>query len=369
VFLADRTIPRPKGWQRKIEICVPATNSQAWTAASPLIEAMLGFLTSDSWNVSIEQAPKFEANPATPAPTESPDGVVCLFSGGSDSVAGALTALAQEKSVILVSHWDWSVHAGVQNALVTELKKAFPGQVEHLSLQIGRQQKQIDGKYFADEPSRRSRSLLFIALGLAVASVRHWPLWIAENGFTSLNVPLAGERLGALSTRTTHPRFLQDVSALLAEVGAYGDFVLPFSDATKGEMFTSVAKAVGIQLATSLLNKTHSCSHARWAGTFHQSPQMHCGICLGCAVRRAGFAASGLKDETMYLSKVLHGAQLTEFLTTFAASDVATMAYVSTREFTMADILGLSLPATSDLERSLDLVERGFAELALVAYP
>jgi len=159
------------------------------------------------------------------------------------------------------------------------------------------------------------------------------------------------------------------VRELLNAVGAFAHFVLPFANATKGEMFTAMAEAVGTPQATSLLNKTHSCSHARWAGTFHQSPQTHCGICLGCAVRRAGFAAAGLEDQTHYLSKVLQESQLATFLRTFAASDVATMAYVRTREFTPAHIISLDLPPGSDLEASLGLVRRGFAELALVDYP
>ena len=56
-----------------------------------------------------------------------------------------------------------------------------------------------------------TRSFLFLAFGLAIASMEELPLWIPENGFASLNLPLTADQRGSLSTRTTHPLFLEQL--------------------------------------------------------------------------------------------------------------------------------------------------------------
>jgi hypothetical protein len=67
----------------------------------------------------------------------------------------------------------------------------------------------------------RSRSLLFFALGTAVAAAlgEAVPLRVPENGLVSLNVPLTGTRLSSLSTRTTHPYFMERLAACVAALG------------------------------------------------------------------------------------------------------------------------------------------------------
>ncbi|MFX4393007.1 hypothetical protein ABTA65_20265, partial [Acinetobacter baumannii] len=61
----------------------------------------------------------------------------------------------------------------------------------------------------------RTRSFNFIAFGALIAtalSKNHFSnkiikLYIPENGLISINPPLTPRRIGALSTRTTHPYF------------------------------------------------------------------------------------------------------------------------------------------------------------------
>lgn len=162
-----------------------------------------------------------------------------------------------------------------------------------------RNQQRLDGTAYATEPSSRSRSLLFLALGLAVASVDSVPLWIPENGFASLNPPLGPERRGSLSTRTTHPAFLDGLSGVLAAVGAHGLIENPFADSTKGEMFRRAAELVGDAAAATLLSSTNSCAHTGQRA-FGISRATACGVCFGCVVRRASFRAAGLPDATTY---------------------------------------------------------------------
>jgi hypothetical protein len=76
----------------------------------------------------------------------------------------------------------------------------------------------------------RSRSLLYLALGLAAAAGfgGATPLIIPENGWISLNPPLTTNRLGSCSTRTTHPYFLEQLTGLWREVGLINPLVNPY---------------------------------------------------------------------------------------------------------------------------------------------
>lgn len=209
-----------------------------------------------------------------------------------------------------------------------------------------------------------------MTLGLAVASARgSIPLWIAENGFASLNPPLASERRGALSTRTTHPDFFGRLRRIMQAVGAHVDFTNPYGGATKGEMFSLVAGIIGREDASTLLSKSHSCSHVRWAIPFHRAPDTQCGVCFGCLVRRGAFIASGLEDRTTYLVTDLNERERGEFLTSTVRAEIEAMRYAVSREFGPADILALNLPNGHDLVGALDLVRRGFRELAAVELP
>ena len=371
-FLADRTTSRGKGWQRELQLVVPTTNPELWNSVSADIDAMLAFLTSDVWKTAFALSATESAehhSHAEPAQQLGSD-VVCLFSGGADSVCGAVRAITEGRHVTLVSHWDWSGHSAVQSQLVGELQSQFDVEIPHIRVNLGRKANQIGGASFQDEPSRRSRSLLFVTLGLAVASASGLiPLWIAENGFTSLNPPLASERRGALSTRTTHPEFLSRLRSILQTVGAHTDFTNLYGDMTKGEMFGSVTDVIGQEDASALLSKTHSCSHVRWAMEYHRPSGTQCGVCFGCLVRRAAFMAAGLEDRTTYLVTHLGARERDRFLTSMGRAQVEAMRYAVNREFGPADVLALNLPDGYDLESALNLVHRGFRELAAVDLP
>src|SRR5262249_51932596 len=150
--------------------------------------------------------------------------------------------------------------APIQRHVAEEVERLLPGPgQEHVAVHLARRTTRFDGSKWPTEPSSRSRSLLFLALGLAVASIHGVPLWIPENGFASINPPLGSERLGSLSTRTTHPTFLQGLTAALAKVGAHSAIENPFAGSTKGEMFQMAAGLVGADAASKFLISTHSC--------------------------------------------------------------------------------------------------------------
>jgi hypothetical protein len=258
VFLADRTVARPKSWRRPIELEVPVYDATGWTELADHWAQTLEILSSDSWQLTFTQRPEPEEVTAQEHPEVDR---VLLFSGGADSLCGAIRWLAARERLLLVSHWDWSGHSAVQERLASELDARFAGQVTHRRIHLSRRSTQIGGGAFGDEKTRRTRSLLFQSLGLAVASAEPAaPLWIAENGYAALNPPLAGERRGALSTRTTHPLVLSRVREALHAPGGQAESANPFTAMTKGEMHTEAAAALGKQDAEKILAMSHSCS-------------------------------------------------------------------------------------------------------------
>ncbi len=116
-----------------------------------------------------------------------------LFSGGLDSLVGALDFLEAGQRLLLVSHYDFGQLAGIQQTLAAALLRHYgPERVHHLGIRVQFPE--------APELSMRSRSLLYLALGLAAAAGfgAATPLIIPENGWISLNPPLDDQPPGQL---------------------------------------------------------------------------------------------------------------------------------------------------------------------------
>lgn len=367
VYLVDRTTPRSeRRFERDLELTVPVADPDRWGAHADHLSDLLHLLSSDNWALTFTKARPPRRR--TPAAAHGHD-LVLLFSGGADSLSGALVAHAEGRDPLLTSHWDFTITGGVQNRLVDELEKVWGQRPDVAKVRLGRKTTQIgSGEKFRQEGSSRSRSLLFLALGLAVASVNDADLWMAENGFASLNVPLTGERRAALSTRTTHPGFLHDLGDLLRALGLHVALSNPFEQMTKGEVYRRVAAAMGDGEAGRLLSASHSCAKPDRGPGF--SADTHCGACFGCLVRRAAFAASGLTDTTVYIEEQLRGqagrdARMGRGWRTTYESARARVA----RGVSIADILTLGLPDGYDLDEALRVAKAGVAELDLVRIP
>jgi len=364
VFLADRTVTRPKSWRRTIELEVPVSDVATWESLADHFAEILEILSSDSWQLIFRQRP----NPKELTVATHPEvDRILLFSGGADSLCGAIRSLADGKRLLLVSHWDWSGHSAVQQRLGRKLAAQFPEQVILRRIHLARRSRQVGGGAFNDEATRRTRSLLFLSLGLAAASVEPvTPLWVAENGYTALNPPLAGERRGALSTRTTHPLVLSRVHDAICSLGGRAEFENPFVSMTKGEMYADAAAALGKENAEKILAMSHSCSHIRYAQGTGYPAETQCGICFGCLVRRAAFHAAAMTDTTTYLHKAIPTAGQPHHLRATAESEVRTVRYAGQRGLDIADILSIGLPDHVGVDDAISVAERGLAELAAV---
>ena len=243
---------------------------------------LLNFLTGDDWTLKLRPASLDLGLKGAWPHAWRPDGVM-LFSGGLDSLVGAVDYLEAGERLLLVSHYDFGQLAGIQQTLAAALTRHYgPDRVHHLGLRVQFPE--------APELSMRSRSLLYLALGLAAAaSLGAAPLIIPENGWISLNPPLTANRLGSCSTRTTHPHFLEQLTGLWQEVGLVNPLVNPYKDLTKGEV---VGRCRNRDLLGQLFGASVSCARpvvSRWQGRAATA----CGYCYPCLMRRASLHTLG----------------------------------------------------------------------------
>jgi 7-cyano-7-deazaguanine synthase in queuosine biosynthesis len=365
-FAADRSVPREAGgsnWnQRPLELEIPVSHPAVWGGVANELAGVLGLLSGDRWALSFvkKQAPVEAVRLPDVA---SPPRRVVLLSGGADSAIGGLysrSLLSSDEHHVVLSHFSNTMLAPIQRRVAAEIERLIPGPTQqHVVVHLGRREKRIDGTLYPSEPSSRSRSLLFLALGLAMASMHKVPVWIPENGFASINPPLGPERLGSLSTRTTHPAFLQDLSAVLTKAGAHAVIENPFARSTKGEMYQRVVDLVGLDVASTFLSATHSCA-LTGQRAHHISAEVPCGICFGCVLRRASFTASGVVDATNYIAPSsdpvvqhwLDGKSVEQQVRNFIRRGVRGR-----------DLATLGLPSNYRVRDALDLCQRGIQEL------
>jgi Queuosine biosynthesis protein QueC len=364
VFLVDRTAPRPNTWSRDLELAVPVSDPDLWSDRADELEDLLSFLSGDVWQLAFERRRMPAPAPYPEIDTDSP---VCLLSGGADSFAGALIAVAHGVEPALISHSDSNTTSGAQNRALDGLTRQLGHRPrDYTRIRLGRVKYQLETTdEFPTEGSSRTRSFLFIALGLAAAAGRGGRVLIPENGFASLNVPLAGERRGSLSTRTTHPSFLEGLQATLNDMGVSAKIENPLATMTKGQVFSAVEAIVGSSEAARSLSATHSCAKPV-AYRHGKTPGMHCGMCYGCLVRRAAFLASGIRDQTPYLERRLTGDDRAKFMTETVRSTYNASRYAIQRGVSEGDILALGVPDSVSIPSAVGLAQAGLDELARV---
>ena len=150
----------------------------------------------------------------------------------------------------------------------------------------------------------RTRSFNFLAFAAVGASAvqtvsqrEKIELFIPENGFISLNAPLTPRRTGTLSTRTTHPHFIDSIQDIFDQIGIPCKIVNPYQFKTKGQM---AAECQNRQLLAKIADNTVSCSH--W-----KRKKMQCGICVPCIIRRAALHAGRINDNSSYCCDPITG--------------------------------------------------------------
>lgn len=307
VYAVDCMVPRKPtedAWTRDFAFDMPVAKPDLWNAARPDLERCLSFLSGDLWTITFRQREGEFWAPRRNAPVPTPVQAVSLFSGGLDSAIGVINRLVGTPDrLLLVGHSD-SRTPGTkkdQRDVHAPIKAAYPGRTDLLQIHSG-----LD--HAANERTMRSRSFMFLALGVWAANVHgpHVPLLIPENGTIALNMPLTPTRTGSSSTRTTHPHYLSLYRALLQRLNLHTPLENPLETQTKGEAIRTCRNQPLLAQVDTL---TNSCAKSQRRGSWlRRTPQIkHCGQCMPCLYRRAALHLVGRDDGQQYGLDLLTG--------------------------------------------------------------
>jgi hypothetical protein len=300
VYTADQAVPRGGGglknmadigggWRRHLFFRIPTRNPDIWKspAVHDRLVSTLSFLSEDEYRFEFEGMKKdtlqdgyfdFEGTPYDNLVED-----IVLFSGGLDSLAGAVQeSVLDKRTVLLVNHRSTEKltprHQHLLSLLNDHAKDHRP---LHLPVRINK------AKELGREYTQRTRSFVYAALGSAVATMLGLNrIRFYENGVVSLNLPPSAQVVGARATRTTHPRVLNGFAALLSSLAGKPFAVEnPFLWKTKAE----VVKLIGDAGCANLIPFSTSCTHT-WESTKQHT---HCGMCSQCIDRRFAVLAAG----------------------------------------------------------------------------
>lgn len=299
VFAADRWTRRGSpdsleyhGWARSFEFHIRVRDAGFWSMPSvqdALREALL-FMTGDK-----EYSFDFKSGHRTPAANlfdlarsslPVPDeATILLFSGGLDSLAGAVECLTSTTNhLCLVSHESQPGTIRTQRALADALDERFPNRIMRVPFSHS-----LHGLRAVEE-TQRSRSFLFATIAFAVSTALGKDCFqISENGFTSLGLPERQDLMNARASRTTHPKTVWLLESLLSKI-AEREFsiITPYLWNTKADVFSKL-RDCGCE---HLISSSVSCSK-----TFQNLEQAtQCGGCSQCIERRFAAYASKMED-------------------------------------------------------------------------
>jgi hypothetical protein len=347
VVAADKAIIRQSsadGWTRMIELSVCLVDPTVWNAKRAELESILGFLTGDFWTLRL--LPGGMKVPKAKKPKRRSADCVCLLSGGIDSLVGAIDQISAGKKPLFVSQ----VVRG-DRKVQAKFASTLGGSDHHCQWSFA-----VDHPG-PSEKSTRGRSILFFAFALLAASAiptyinQPVEIIVPENGFISLNVPLGPGRLGSLSTKTTHPVYVNGIQSLWNELGIPARLSFPYRYRTKGEL---LLECTNHQLLAKLIGESTSC------GKYQRHNLTHCGECVPCLVRRAAFLKGKLLDTTTR-------GYCCQHLSSSRSKDVAAAAaaYLNYQKKGIRRFVGGALSFASQTERGQyeGVVARGMDEL------
>ncbi|WP_232700020.1 Qat anti-phage system QueC-like protein QatC [Brevibacillus daliensis] len=276
-------------WTRSIKIKIPVYELPRWQTVKENLDKCMSFLTGDIWNIEfylntlpLHRPTERRRPPRRVLPRVQAD-LVCLFSGGLDSLVGAVDCLESntQGSILLVGHYDGQVSGPKtdQSNLFKHLQQQYSNRIDSLQVRVGQNP---SGK----ETTFRSRSILFLAIGIyAAASIgEDIPLLIPENGTIALNIPLTPSRRGTCSTRTAHPNYLRMLSHILQSVGISNPILNPLGMKTKGEV---ISQCKNQQVLQNAIPDSVSCGKSGHKSSWIRRDAKGCGRCVPCIFRRA----------------------------------------------------------------------------------
>lgn len=320
IYNIDRFVNRHifslEGWTREINVTnMPVIHIAEYQRVKTQMDDAIGFLTGDIWSINYCQSEGSLYHAKDDIKNWGDVRVfekVCLFSGGLDSLIGAideLEAMPQQKKLLLISHKDLGKEGVDQNSIMSIFNRQhlYTDKYNQIQTSVGIGKKDM-GEKITKESTFRSRSLLFIGMGIYAAYKigRETPLIIPENGTIGLNIPLMPSRRSACSTRTTHPTFMRRLQNILANIGIPNTMYNPYELKTKGEM---VAESRNQPVLHQLIDASCSCAKRGRMQYWDTRARhiKHCGMCLPCIYRRVSLHMNGLDNARQYGTDVFNG--------------------------------------------------------------
>ncbi len=369
IYVFDQMVSREYfgyfSWNRYFKVYLPVADIEKWNKSKTHIENFLSFLSGDKWELYFRKR-EFIYDDFNRI--ENNIEKVCLLSGGLDSFIGAVDLLQNgTNSIAFVSHHKGgnSGDLSSQKELIDLLKTEYPDSTISPNYFYVQALKEKDS---LGETSQRARSIIFIALGLAVANSysNEIPIIIPENGLISLNIPLTKTRNGSHSTKTTHPFFIEQINALFEILGINNKLINPYRFCTKGEM---IIESNNIDFIKKHALKTISCSKAGlYVQRFHKK-EKHCGHCTPCIIRRAAMKKAAIDCfNGNYVRDVLSGGFISYEKSSrdIIAFKIALSRLSSNKKPLIFDLLKSgSIPSNAEeLSKYIDVYKRGMKEVS-----
>jgi 7-cyano-7-deazaguanine synthase in queuosine biosynthesis len=301
IYVADRISPRDRarsdcGWHRSLSLEVEVFDVEFWRRGetSDCLHRCVDFLSGDSWDIGFVKC----AHPFDPQTLpfnakwkpRSDNPIVCLFSGGLDSVAGLVHRIRRrgDQGVIPVLVRHQSGQGCLVARQIDRINFALGASLEALVLPAWMRSPQCWG---GEETSQRCRSFLFCsAAAIIAAQVEGEVIEMMEGGIGAINWPLMSGMVGSKATRSSHPTFARRFSSLLQLVVERDLTVgLPHKYLTKAELVSSL-REYGLE---EIAPETASCVHYPL-----RDPQAkQCGTCPACIFRRQALLVAGVDES------------------------------------------------------------------------
>lgn len=321
VYCADQVIRRTHQdvdsfggtWRRNFDFSIPVRQPDLWNSPEVVnsLTDLLSFLSGDAYQFTFTKATQipdfqrylgFDERSMKQQPPEQ----VIMFSGGLDSLAGAIQeAVVERRRVALVTHKSTAKNNSILRSLYDAIAAKTDASLQPIHLGVRAHKKQNRAK----EYTQRTRSFLFASFGVTVAKMLGLDsLRFYENGVVSLNLPVCAQVVGSRATRTTHPRVIAGFSKLFTLLsGKTFDVSNPFLWNTKAEVIKKIIDA-GLP---ETIKDSNSCAHT-WE---RRAEITHCGSCSQCIDRRIAIIAAGAEaydPSSQYKTDIILGSRPTE---------------------------------------------------------
>jgi hypothetical protein len=294
--LAIRGVSPASEWRRSVSLTIPVRCPDLWNRLDVKGELMevLGYLTEDDWQLHFCERPIGFSRAAESqrhlflGPFDGPVHV-SLFSGGLDSFAGTATAIARhpDANYVCVSGMANRLYGQRQRQQVQSLKALKRVSLTHVRVPCWLRR----ANEIRQEPTRRTRGFLFLALGAVTALAAGGDrLWIFENGVGALNLPFMGAEVGVTTTRAVHPKTLILMGKLLSLIAGREFSVW------NGAVFETKAQMCSSPLVRPVLSSvplTFSCD----GFPLRRQGAAQCGVCTSCLLRRVALYNAGVPDQ------------------------------------------------------------------------